>query len=178
LWRATPGSSMTASGRGPAAPRSSGERPSTWRRRHSRRSAGSGGRAARGGARGHLSVGRLSVRRRLAHPVGHPPRSPPPHHWATARPEAGARPLVAASRFEVDHMTYPYGVHFAQVEVDEETGQVRVLRYFVAYDGRPSRQPDERRRPARRRRRPGPWVGALRRGGELRAGRPAPRGDF
>ena len=31
-------------------------------------------------------------------------------------------------------MTYPYGVHLAQVEVDEETGQVRVLRYFVAYE--------------------------------------------
>jgi carbon-monoxide dehydrogenase large subunit len=42
--------------------------------------------------------------------------------------------LEASGRFEVDHMTYPYGVHFAQVEVDAETGQVTVLRYFVAYE--------------------------------------------
>ena len=31
-------------------------------------------------------------------------------------------------------MTYPYGVHLAQVEVDRETGGVRVLRYFIAYE--------------------------------------------
>lgn len=48
--------------------------------------------------------------------------------------EVGAAALVASARFEVEHMTYPYGVHLAQVEVDPETGQVRVLRYFVAYE--------------------------------------------
>ena len=31
-------------------------------------------------------------------------------------------------------MTYPYGVHLAQVEVDPATGGVRVLRYFIAYE--------------------------------------------
>jgi len=31
-------------------------------------------------------------------------------------------------------MTYPYGVHAAVVEVDTGTGQVRVLRYLVAYE--------------------------------------------
>jgi carbon-monoxide dehydrogenase large subunit/6-hydroxypseudooxynicotine dehydrogenase subunit gamma len=31
-------------------------------------------------------------------------------------------------------MTYPYGVHLAQVEVDGATGRVRVLRYFIAYE--------------------------------------------
>jgi carbon-monoxide dehydrogenase large subunit/6-hydroxypseudooxynicotine dehydrogenase subunit gamma len=31
-------------------------------------------------------------------------------------------------------MTYPYGVHLAQVEVDRATGGVRVLRYFIAYE--------------------------------------------
>src|SRR5205823_1592082 len=31
-------------------------------------------------------------------------------------------------------MTYPYGVHLAQVEVDPETGGVGVLRYFVGYE--------------------------------------------
>jgi aerobic carbon-monoxide dehydrogenase large subunit len=40
--------------------------------------------------------------------------------------------LAARRRFDVTHMTYPYGVHFALVEVDPPTGQVRVLRYLVA----------------------------------------------
>jgi carbon-monoxide dehydrogenase large subunit/6-hydroxypseudooxynicotine dehydrogenase subunit gamma len=31
-------------------------------------------------------------------------------------------------------MTYPYGVHLAQVEVDAGTGGVRVRRYFVGYE--------------------------------------------
>jgi carbon-monoxide dehydrogenase large subunit/6-hydroxypseudooxynicotine dehydrogenase subunit gamma len=40
--------------------------------------------------------------------------------------------LAARRRFDVTHMTYPYGVHFAVVEVDPGTGRVRVLRYLVA----------------------------------------------
>jgi carbon-monoxide dehydrogenase large subunit len=43
-------------------------------------------------------------------------------------------PLGARRRFTVDHMTYPYGVHLAQVEIDPGTGGVAVLRYFVAYE--------------------------------------------
>jgi len=42
--------------------------------------------------------------------------------------------LSARRRFEVAHMTYPYGVHAAVVAVDPGTGQVRVLRYLVAYE--------------------------------------------
>ena len=42
--------------------------------------------------------------------------------------------LSARRRFEVSHMTYPYGVHAAVVEVDPGTGQVRVLRYLVVYE--------------------------------------------
>jgi carbon-monoxide dehydrogenase large subunit/6-hydroxypseudooxynicotine dehydrogenase subunit gamma len=42
--------------------------------------------------------------------------------------------LSARRHFETEHMTYPYGVHLAVVEVDEGTGQVRVLRYLVAYE--------------------------------------------
>jgi carbon-monoxide dehydrogenase large subunit len=42
--------------------------------------------------------------------------------------------LSARRRFEVSHMTYPYGAHAAVVEVDRGTGQVRVLRYLVAYE--------------------------------------------
>jgi carbon-monoxide dehydrogenase large subunit/6-hydroxypseudooxynicotine dehydrogenase subunit gamma len=42
--------------------------------------------------------------------------------------------LSAKARFDVSHMTYPYGVHMAVVEVDPSTGQVQVLRYLVAYE--------------------------------------------
>lgn len=42
--------------------------------------------------------------------------------------------LSARRRFDVAHMTYPYGVHIAVVAVDPGTGQVRVLRYLVAYE--------------------------------------------
>jgi carbon-monoxide dehydrogenase large subunit/6-hydroxypseudooxynicotine dehydrogenase subunit gamma len=42
--------------------------------------------------------------------------------------------LSARRRFDVAHMTYPYGVHIAVVEVDPGTGRVRVLRYLVAYE--------------------------------------------
>ena len=45
-----------------------------------------------------------------------------------------AGPLGARREFSVDHMTYPYGVHLAQVEIDRGTGAIRVLRYFVAYE--------------------------------------------
>ncbi|CAM3928261.1 xanthine dehydrogenase family protein molybdopterin-binding subunit [Kibdelosporangium persicum] len=42
--------------------------------------------------------------------------------------------LTARRRFEVEHMTYPYGVHVALVDVDTGTGHVEVLRYLVAYE--------------------------------------------
>jgi carbon-monoxide dehydrogenase large subunit/6-hydroxypseudooxynicotine dehydrogenase subunit gamma len=42
--------------------------------------------------------------------------------------------LAARRRFEVDHMTYPYGVHLALVDVDPGTGRIDVLRYLVAYE--------------------------------------------
>jgi CO/xanthine dehydrogenase Mo-binding subunit len=43
-------------------------------------------------------------------------------------------PLGARREFTVDHMTYPYGVHLAQVEIDPGTGGVTVLRYFIGYE--------------------------------------------
>jgi CO/xanthine dehydrogenase Mo-binding subunit len=42
--------------------------------------------------------------------------------------------LTAEGWYHTDHMTYPYGVHAAQVCVDRETGAVAVERFFVAYD--------------------------------------------
>jgi aerobic carbon-monoxide dehydrogenase large subunit len=46
-----------------------------------------------------------------------------------------ARPgLTAEGWFESTHMNYPYGIHFAVVRIDCDTGAVAVERYFVAYD--------------------------------------------
>src|SRR5215831_1750047 len=42
--------------------------------------------------------------------------------------------LAARRRFDVTHMTYPYGVHVAVADVDPGTGEVRLLRYLVAYE--------------------------------------------
>jgi carbon-monoxide dehydrogenase large subunit len=42
--------------------------------------------------------------------------------------------LYAAHFFEAPKMTYPYGTHVAVVEVDPETGGVKILRYAIAYD--------------------------------------------
>jgi aerobic carbon-monoxide dehydrogenase large subunit len=42
--------------------------------------------------------------------------------------------IGARETFEVDRMTYPYGIHLAQVEVDPDSGGVRVLRYFIGYE--------------------------------------------
>ena len=42
--------------------------------------------------------------------------------------------LTSEGRFTADHMTYPYGVHFAQVRVDPLTCGVAIERYVVAYD--------------------------------------------
>jgi aerobic carbon-monoxide dehydrogenase large subunit len=47
----------------------------------------------------------------------------------------GDEPGLTAARTFVDApMTYPYGVHLGQVEVDAATGGVTVLRYFIAYE--------------------------------------------
>jgi carbon-monoxide dehydrogenase large subunit/6-hydroxypseudooxynicotine dehydrogenase subunit gamma len=47
----------------------------------------------------------------------------------------GEEPGLTAARTFVDApMTYPYGVHLGQVEVDRATGGVRVLKYFIAYE--------------------------------------------
>ena len=42
--------------------------------------------------------------------------------------------MTAEGWHRTDHMTYPYGVHAAQVRVDAETGAVAVERFLVAYD--------------------------------------------
>lgn len=55
----------------------------------------------------------------------------PGSRWLPSGEPAG---LSARSRFDVDHMTYPYGAHVCLVEVDPGTGGVEVLGYLVAYE--------------------------------------------
>jgi len=47
---------------------------------------------------------------------------------------AGDDGFSAEGAFHVDHMAYPYGIHMAQIRVDQGTGAVKVERYLVAYD--------------------------------------------
>jgi len=42
--------------------------------------------------------------------------------------------LYATDFFQAPKMTYPYGTHAAMVEVDGDTGEVRILRYAISYD--------------------------------------------
>jgi len=42
--------------------------------------------------------------------------------------------LSEEATFSSERMSFPYGLHCAAVEVDEETGEVVVVRYCVAYD--------------------------------------------
>ncbi len=53
-----------------------------------------------------------------------------------AAPARGERTpgLSAEGWYRSEHMTYPYGVHIAEVAVDPGTGEVRLERYHVAYD--------------------------------------------
>ena len=46
----------------------------------------------------------------------------------------GPEGLSREGTFLTDHMTYPYGVHLAQLRVDRETGEVTIERFLVAYD--------------------------------------------
>ena len=57
-------------------------------------------------------------------------------HLSPASKSLGGRSpgLTADGWFHTDHMNYPYGVHAAMVQVDRETGAVKVLRYLVAFD--------------------------------------------
>jgi carbon-monoxide dehydrogenase large subunit len=42
--------------------------------------------------------------------------------------------LSSEGRFVASHMTYPYGIHVAQVRIDPETSGIKIERYLVAYD--------------------------------------------
>ena len=51
-----------------------------------------------------------------------------------ARGEPDAPELAAEDTYQVEHMTYPGGVHACVVEVDLPTGRIRIDRYAIAYD--------------------------------------------
>jgi aerobic carbon-monoxide dehydrogenase large subunit len=55
----------------------------------------------------------------------------PGSEWLGADEPAG---LAARYRFNIDHMTYPYGAHICVAEVDPGTGGVQLLKYLVAYE--------------------------------------------
>ena len=42
--------------------------------------------------------------------------------------------ISAEAIFYADRMAFPYGVHLALVEVDQKTGFIRILKYFIAFD--------------------------------------------
>ena len=42
--------------------------------------------------------------------------------------------LVGRGTYVADGMTYPYGAHYTQAEVDPDTGRVRLLRYAISYE--------------------------------------------
>jgi aerobic carbon-monoxide dehydrogenase large subunit len=50
----------------------------------------------------------------------------------SSAPEPG--PLRASRTWFADTVNFPYGTHFAQVEIDPLTGGISILRYYVAYE--------------------------------------------
>lgn len=73
------------------------------------------------------------------------PRGSPAQGVSLAEVAEAARPANALRRrarpglseegyFHTEDMSFPYGVHLAAVEIDEETGGLEIERYAVAYD--------------------------------------------
>jgi carbon-monoxide dehydrogenase large subunit/6-hydroxypseudooxynicotine dehydrogenase subunit gamma len=57
------------------------------------------------------------------------------HLGPTSKTLGGREPgLSAEGWFRVEHQVYPYGIHFAVVKVDRDTGGVDVEDYVIAYD--------------------------------------------
>ena len=53
----------------------------------------------------------------------------------TAALPLGIKPGICGEGFfNPEHMVYPYGVHMALVEVDQETGFLTIHKYLIAYD--------------------------------------------
>ena len=52
---------------------------------------------------------------------------------ALAEEQGGAR-ATAEATFEVEHMTYPYGIHLVLLAIDRETCGIEIERFVVAFD--------------------------------------------
>ncbi len=73
-----------------------------------------------------------------------------------------SRRIVLDSTSSVDDATWPNGCHLCEVEIDPLTGAVEIDSLRVGQRRRPRCQSDDRRRPARGRRRAGHRAGAVR----------------
>ncbi len=88
---------------------------------------------------------------------------------------AGEEPFLDdTTYYDPSNCTFPFGTHIAIVEVDRETGEVDARALRRGRRRRQGDQPDDRRRPAPRRDRPGGGAGAL---GERRLRRERPAHD-
>jgi carbon-monoxide dehydrogenase large subunit len=65
-------------------------------------------------------------------PGGPSPGGPSLDLAAVARGAGGE--LTAEATFTTEHMTYPYGVHLAQVRIERDSCAIAVERFFVGYD--------------------------------------------
>ena len=63
--------------------------------------------------------------------------------------------------YDPSNFCFPFGAHACVVEVDPDTGNVKILRYVAVDDVGQRHQPDDRRRHGARRHRPGRGPGAL-----------------
>ncbi len=120
---------------------------------------------SRDGRRGRRGAERSRSRGRSWRDRGDP--SSEPEGWRRGSPR---RPT-----FQRDY-TYPFGAHVAVVEVDTETGDVRLLRHVAVDDCGTDPQPDARRGPgARRPRRRASRRRCTRRSSTTSSGRRSPR---
>ncbi|MDE0383940.1 MAG: xanthine dehydrogenase family protein molybdopterin-binding subunit [Defluviicoccus sp.] len=65
---------------------------------------------------------------------GDGPSSPLGAVAAALAEEQGNARATAEATFEVEHMTYPYGIHLVQLAIDRETCGIEIERFAVAFD--------------------------------------------
>ena len=75
----------------------------------------------------------LDLERGVFHVAGTPAVT---KSWGELAAAAGqyGNPLVVDTRFDAGQPTFPFGAHVAVVEVDTETGQVRLVRHIAVDD--------------------------------------------
>ena len=82
----------------------------------------------------------LSIEKTLRREEGHRRKRSVRRSCQACRPQSSALPLgikpgiSGEGFFSAEHMVYPYGVHMALVEVDQETGFLKIHKYQIAYD--------------------------------------------